>query len=256
MAINNPWTREQTIIALNLYCRIPFNKVSSRHPEIIRIAEIIGRTPNSLKMKIGNFGSFDPDLKRRGIVGLGNTSKLDEQIWNEFNADWENLAFQSENLVSQLTNRSIEEVAEIETDDIPIGADREAIIKYRVNQSFFRKTILSSYNTQCCITGITIPQLLYAAHIIPWAVNKQNRLNPHNGLCLSIIHEKAFDNGFFTITSDNYEVKLSPFLKDFISKEIVYDLFYKYENKQINLPERFAPSKEFLEYHNSATFKR
>ena len=54
------WTREQTIVALNLYCKIPFNRVSSNHPDIIRIAKIIGRTPNSVKMKIGNFGSFDP----------------------------------------------------------------------------------------------------------------------------------------------------------------------------------------------------
>lgn len=252
----NPWTREQLIIALNLYCKIPFNKVSSQHPEIIRIANIIGRTPNSVKMKIGNFGSFDPVLKGRGIVGLGNTSRLDEQVWNEFNSDWENLSFESENLISQLTNRSIEETAEIETDDIPIGIDRKAIVKQRVNQSFFRKTILAAYNTQCCITGISLPQLLFAAHIVSWADDVRNRLNPHNGLCLSIIHEKAFDKGFFTITNDEYRVKLSPFLKEFASEEIIYDLFYKYENKQIYLPDRFAPSGVFLEHHNSVTYKQ
>jgi putative restriction endonuclease len=99
------WTREQTIVALNLYCKIPFNRVSSRHPDIIRIAKIIGRTPNSVKMKIGNFGSFDPELKKRGIVGLGNTSKLDEIIWKEFNNDWGNLAYESELLTSKFTNQ-------------------------------------------------------------------------------------------------------------------------------------------------------
>ncbi len=71
------WTREQTIIALNFYCKIPFNRVSSTHPDILWIAKIIGRSANSVKMKIGNFGSFDPELKKRGIVGLANTSKLD-----------------------------------------------------------------------------------------------------------------------------------------------------------------------------------
>lgn len=69
MAKDN-WTREQTIIALNLYCKIPFNKVTEKHEDIIRIANIIGRKPNAVKMKIGNFGSFDPELKRKGIVGL------------------------------------------------------------------------------------------------------------------------------------------------------------------------------------------
>lgn len=59
------WTREQTIVAFNLYCKIPFNRVSSTHPDIVRIAKIIGRSVNSVKMKIGNFGSFDPELKKK-----------------------------------------------------------------------------------------------------------------------------------------------------------------------------------------------
>lgn len=63
MAGNN-WTKEQTIVALNLYCKIPFNRVASTHPEIIKVAKIIDRSTNSLKMKIGNFGSFDPELKK------------------------------------------------------------------------------------------------------------------------------------------------------------------------------------------------
>ena len=76
--------REQTIVAFNLYCKIPFNKVISSHPEIIKISKIIGRSVNFVKMKIGNFGSFDPELKKRGIVGLANASKLDEVVWNAF----------------------------------------------------------------------------------------------------------------------------------------------------------------------------
>ena len=137
------WTKEQTIVALNLYCKIPFNKVGSNHPDIIRIAKIIGRSPNSVKMKIGNFGSFEPELKKRGIVGLGNTSKLDEIVWNEFNTDWDNLAYESELLISKFTHQPIEKVAEINIADIPLGTEREAVIKQRVNQSFFRSTILS-----------------------------------------------------------------------------------------------------------------
>lgn len=254
MAANNPWTREQTIIALNLYCRIPFNKVSSNHPEIIRIAKIIGRTPNSLKMKIGNFGSFDPELKKRGIVGLVNVSSLDKSVWEEFNSQWENLSYKSQVLISQLTNTPIEVVSNISTDDIPIGIDRDTIIKRRVNQSFFRSTILTSYNTTCCITGITIPELLVAAHIVPWSKDERNRLNPQNGLCLNKIHEHAFDEGFFTITTD-YTLKLSEKLEMYKTEQFVEDLFYRYNNNKITLPNRFLPSKEFLEYHNNIIFK-
>lgn len=249
------WTKEQTIVALNLYCKIPFNRVSSTHPDILRIAKIIGRSANSVKMKIGNFGSFDPELKKRGIVGLANASKLDEQVWNEFNDDWNNLAYESELLISKFTNQPIEKVSEINIDDIPLGKEREAIIKQRVNQSFFRSTILSSYNLKCCITGLSITDFLVASHIIPWAKDDKNRLNPHNGLCLNSIHDKAFDKGFITVTAD-YKIKVSKYLNDYKKENAVADLFLKYENQSIILPDKFSPSKESLEYHHKNIFKK
>lgn len=249
------WTREQTIVALNLYCKIPFNKVSSKHPDIIRIAKIIGRTPNSVKMKIGNFGSFDPELKKRGIVGLGNTSKLDEIVWKEFNNNWDNLAYESELLISKFTNQPLEKILEINIADIPAGKERESIIKTRINQSFFRSTVLSSYNLKCCITGLSIPDLLVASHIIPWSKDEKNRLNPHNGLCLNSIHDKAFDKGFITVSTD-YKIKISKYFDDFRKDKLVADLFLKYENKSIVLPDKFLPSKEFLKYHHKNIFRK
>ena len=255
MAKQDLWTKEQTIVALNLYCKIPFNRVSSNRPDIIRIAKIIGRTPNSVKMKIGNFGSFDPELKKRGIVGLGNTSKLDEVVWKEFNNDWNNLAFESELLISRFTNQPIEKVAEINVDDIPLGREREAIIKQRVNQSFFRSTILSSYNIKCCMTGLTISDFLVSSHIIPWAKDEKNRLNPHNGLCLNSIHDKAFDRGFITVTAD-YKIKVSKYFDDYKKDNAVSDFFVKYENQSIILPDKFLPSKDFLEYHHQNIFRK
>jgi len=247
------WTREQTIVALNLYCKIPFNRVSSTHPDIIRIANIIGRSANSVKMKIGNFGSFDPELIKRGIVGLTNASRLDEVVWKEFNSDWANLAYESELLISIFTKQPLERVSAISIDDIPLGKEREAIIKQRVNQNFFRSTILSSYNLKCCITGLSITNFLVASHIVPWSKDDKNRLNPHNGLCLNCIHDKAFDKGLITITAD-YKVKLSKYFDNFKNERPVTDFFLKYENNSIILPDKFSPSKEFLDYHHKNIF--
>ena len=221
------WTREQTIVALNLYCKIPFNKVNSTHTDIIRIAKIIGRTPNSVKMKIGNFGSFDLDLKKRGIVGLSNASKLDKLVWDEFNDNWESLAYESELLISKFLNEPIEQITGIDIYNLPEGKERVAIIKQRVNQSFFRSTVLSSYNLKCCVTGLSISDFLVASHIIPWAKDTKNRLNPHNGLCLNSIHDKAFDRGFITVTTD-YKVKVSPYFNDFHKDNAVKEFFLKY----------------------------
>jgi len=249
------WTKEQTIVALNLYCKIPFNKVSSTHPDIIRIAKVIGRSPNSVKMKIGNFGSFDPELKRKGIVGLGNTSKLDKEVWNEFNKDWNTLAFESEVLISKFTNQPLEKRIELNIDNIPLGKERLAIIKQRVNQNFFRSTIISSYNLKCCISGLSIADFLEASHIIPWNKDEKNRLNPHNGLCLNLLYHKAFDKGFITITNE-YKIKISQYFNDFKKDLAISDLFLRFDKQKIILPDRFLPSKEFLEYHHDHIFKK
>lgn len=252
---HSSWTREQTIVALNLYCKIPFNRVSSNHPDIIRIANIIGRTPNSVKMKIGNFGSFDPELKKRGIVGLGNTSKLDESVWNEFNNDWNSLAYESELLISTFTNQPLEKVSEIDISDIPIGKERETFIKARVNQNFFRRVVLSSYNNKCCITGLSISELLVASHIIPWSVDEKNRLNPTNGLCLNNLHDKAFDSGFLTITPD-FNIKISKLIYEKKNDETIEMFFKKYDNQKMILPEKFLPGKDFLDYHSNEIFEK
>ncbi|MCU0240018.1 MAG: hypothetical protein MUC29_11300, partial [Pyrinomonadaceae bacterium] len=84
----NNWTREQLIITFNLYCKIPFAKTVKTNPEVIKVANLIGRTPSAVAFKLGNFGSFDEELKKRGIKGLPNTSRLDKEIWDEFENNW------------------------------------------------------------------------------------------------------------------------------------------------------------------------
>ncbi|AEM69869.1 putative restriction endonuclease [Allomuricauda ruestringensis DSM 13258] len=249
----NNWSKEETIIAFNVYCKIPFKSSSKTNPTIIKYANIIGRSPSALNMKVGNFGRLDPDLRKQGIVGLGNGSKLDEVVWNEFNGNWEKLAFESEELIAKFQNKTIEESEGINLDDLTEGKERETIVKTRVNQSFFRSTILSSYNLKCCITGLSIPDFLVASHIKPWAKDKENRINPHNGLCLNSIHDKAFDKGFITITPD-YKIVLSSLFENYPNEEAVNDFFKKHKNQKINLPDRFLPSKEFLEYHYENIF--
>lgn len=255
MAKNNNWTREETIVAFNVYCKIPFKSSSKTNATIIKYANIIGRSPSALNMKVGNFGRLDPELKKRGIVGLGNGSKLDEIIWDEFNGNWEKLAFESELLIAQFQNKTIEETVEFDLENLPEGKEREKLIKVRVNQSFFRSTILSSYNQKCCITGLSIPDFLVASHIVPWKRDQINRLNPHNGLCLNSIHDKAFDRGFITITPD-FKIRISECFKDYSTENAVLDFFVKYDNLSINLPDRFLPSQDFLDYHYNNIFRK
>ncbi|PVZ11566.1 HNH endonuclease [Porphyromonas loveana] len=249
------WTKEETIIAFNVYCKVPFKASSKTHPIIIAYAKILGRTPSALNMKIGNFGRLDPELKKQGITGLTNGSKLEEEVWNEFNGDWERLSYESEELIAKFQNRKIEESNGIVLQDLPEGKDREAVVKTRVNQSFFRSAVLSSYNLRCCITGLSIPDLLVASHIKPWAIDQDNRTNPRNGLCLNAIHDKAFDLGYITVTPE-YRVLVSDYFNDYADDIAVTELFYKYQSRPIFLPDKFLPAKEFLDWHMNSVFKK
>lgn len=248
------WTREEEIIVFNLYCKIPFQKISKSHPDVIRIANLIGRSPSAVGMKMGNLGSFDETLKARGISGLTNASKLDKEIWDEFNGNWDELAFLSEKLIAELSEKPIENA--VDMDAVPQGKEVEVTVKQRVNQSFFREAVLSSYLSACCITGLSTPALLAASHIKPWRdSDSSEKTNPSNGLCLNALHDMAFDKGFITVTPD-YTIRVSERLSDIYDGETVDRFFNMYRGQRILLPHRFAPNKEFLEYHNDVIFQR
>ncbi len=250
------WTEEQLKLAFHLYCQLTFGKLHSKHPKIIELAALIKRTPSATAMKLSNFASLDPSITNSGRVGLSGASKMDRKIWNEFNADWERLAIESEqlrrNLIAEtLPTVSVPAVSDIvgmeDTDNDFTGETKTALVQLRIKQSFFRRMVLSSYRGRCCISGLSEPSLLVASHIVPWRSDKANRLNPRNGLCLSVIHDKAFDKGLITI-SDDFRVLVSRRLlerKDDVSAK----LFHPLVGRKIEAPEKFGPGVEFIKAH-------
>ncbi|MBR1525413.1 MAG: HNH endonuclease [Prevotella sp.] len=245
---SNNWTREQTIIVLGVYCKIPFNKASNTNPEIMEAAKLIGRSPASVKMKVGNFGSFDPQLKARGIVGLSNASRLDAEIWNEYYNHWDKLAYDIEIMKAKYLNKTIEEINDFDL-TLPEGKDKERIVKQRINQSFFRSAVLTSYNNTCCISHLSCPTLLEACHIADWASDADNRTNPSNGLCLNVLFHKAYDKNLIGITPD-YEVIISDRLfANSNNADILKECVKQYNHTHIALPDRFLPDRDLLDAH-------
>jgi putative restriction endonuclease len=250
------WTREELILAINLYCKLPFGKLHSRNADIINLANIIDRTPSSVALKLVNFASLDPSIIASGRKGAVNSSKLDKEIWSEFYNDWDSLSFESEKLLASRKGQSLEEILQINEEEIlKDGKTRDQIVKARVNQSFFRSTVLAAYNNTCCITGLQIPELLVAGHIVPWATDEKNRLNPRNGILLNTLHDRAFENGLLTITPD-YKVRISSELKKSNNKGVLNEYFLKYDGKGIIKPTRFLPDVVFLEWHAMKWLKR
>ena len=247
------WSRDETILALGLYFQIPFAKISSRNPEICELAKLMRRSPASLSMKMGNLGRFDPSLAQQGITGLKNGSKSESDVWNEFEGRRDVLAENYSLLRSKLSGHA--SLADDVTIKTPQGLDGIRLIKYRINQSFFRSSVLSAYDNKCCITGISIPKLLVASHIKPWSecVDGNERTDTQNGLCLNSLHDRAFDKGLFTL-DDDFRIVLSDVLKSATPREIYVGYFLRYDGVRITLPDRGKPSNGFLAYHREHIF--
>ena len=245
--IRRKWTREELVITFNLYCKIEFSKINYRHPSIVSLSQLIERTPSAVAWKLVNFASLDSELTKRGIKGAVNCSKLDREIFHEFTTNWEASIEESENILLKFKINT--GIIKEETIKVKEGKDILRLVKTRRNQSFFRESILSSYSSTCCLTGIDIPQLLIASHIIPWSEDKENRLNPQNGLCLNSLHDKAFDKGFISF-DENYQVVVSAELKNQKSQ-----YFSDLEGQKMTLPKKFLPNLDFFKYHNERIFR-
>ncbi|MFZ5722211.1 MAG: HNH endonuclease [Pseudomonadota bacterium] len=252
------WTRNEILIALNLYCQLPFGKLHQSNPLIIKIARLLERTPGSVAMKLSNLASLDPEITASGRKGLEGASGLDKAVWSEFINNPDALSVESQQLMDDLVGGGDTSGLSSDADVIPVAAPTEATttsqstIKIRRGQAFFRKAVLASYDSACCMSNLRVRQLLVASHIKPWSADIQNRLNPKNGLCLSALHDRAYDLGYISVKPD---------LSIAISKELAADqsglamhALKALDGHKIRLPEKFPPSPDFLDWHHKNIF--
>ena len=252
------WTRDEMILVLNLYLKLPFGKMDRRNPDVIHLANIIGRTSNAVALRLVNYASYDPLLKQRGISGMAHGGKKCGEYWDEFVNDRERLLFESERILAEREGTTIEKKYEHEIKEIPkgiIGETKVREIKTRVNQNVFRQIVLANYESKCALTGIDLSELLVASHIIPWAENEQERLNPENGICLSSLYDKAFDKGLISFTNDQ-RVIFSARLKENIGKNYYTNYFEPINNAKLITPRKYHINPLFLEWHRDCIFNK
>lgn len=248
----NLWTREQLLVAFTLYSEIPFGRLHALNPKIIHYAALIGRTPSALAMKLVNIASLDPEITESGRKGLQGASKADRQLWQELN--------QAPDLFNQDCQQAIDQlpVPKLELKDSAnedfTGISRSTMIKARVGQQVFRRRVLSAYEYKCCVTGLEEPTLLIASHISPWSEAPEHRLNPSNGLCLSSLHDRAFDQGLITF-NQHLEMVLSPAIKK-LKSPIGEESFARYEGVQIRMPIQGQPDERLMAFHRERVFMR
>lgn len=239
MASGARWSRDDTIAALSLYVQTPFGRMHAGNRDIIALADRLGRTPSSLAMKLCNFASLDPVERARGISGMSNVSRLDREIWAEYAERWSDLARAG---------------ADLPLDDTaPPATERITEATQRIGQAFFRRAVLAAWDNACCITGLSVPALLRASHIVPWATDEANRLNPRNGLCLNALHDAAFDRGLMTI-DESLRVVYARDLRSALKKSAASAFMVEFDGVPLRAPDRFRPDDAFLNHHRSSVF--
>lgn len=242
---------------LNVYHKMRFGQMHERNPAIVTLAKRLGRTPGSVAMKLCNLASLDPALKLRGIKGLTGASKLDEVMWEEFHTQLDEFVPASEEALRDLLK--VRDDAEVEIEPKkgirilkapPEGpTEVTANVQVRRGQEYFRNAVLNNFGGRCGVTQLGIRELLIASHILPWGTHANERLNVRNGLCLSRLHDAAFDRGLITF-DDELRLVLSKRLKSALPQPCLEDNFVKHEGQVLSLPDdAVLPAPSFLKAH-------
>lgn len=252
------WTPDEMILALNLYLKTPFGKMHRLNPQVIELARLIGRTASSVAIRLTNYASCDKKMQDRKIAGMKGGKKQCLPYWVDFQNNREALVYESECILARYQQTDIETKFANDLKDIPKGISgktRKRIVQTRVNQNIFRQIVLANYDNKCGLSGIDIPELLVASHIIPWSENKKERLNPENGICLSSLYDKAFDRGLMSFRDDMTSL-FSERLESNVGKEYFKQYFEPVRNKKLITPRKFLPNPVFLEWHRDSIFNK
>jgi len=264
MAAGIRWTRDELLVALNLYRKLLFGQLHARQPAIVALAAKLGRGSNSVAMKLCNFASLDPALKLRGIKGLEGASALDRSVWNEFHQNLNETVPVSEEALRQLFGVDEDSALEVLPKEgirvrkrPPIGpTETIASVKLRRGQDYFRDAVLNNFGGRCGVTQLAVRELLIGSHILPWGTHVAERLNVRNGLSLSRLHDAAFDQGLITF-DDNLRLLLSPQLKTALPQRAVAENFGAYAGQPLRLPDDAAlPDLAFLAEHRAKKFRK
>jgi predicted restriction endonuclease len=249
--MTNNWTRRETLAALHLYLQLPYGQLHRSQPRIVELSQWLGRTTNAVALKMVNLASLDPQVQASGRRGMGNASNTDKQLWQEMQTDADPVILEAADSFAAYAQQHGMSGAEDVIDDVPEIAEGRTVsvmAQVRVNQARFRRAVLTSYNATCCMSGLSIPKLLVASHIVPWSKDTKNRLNPSNGLCLSALHDRAYDQGLITVLPD-LTIRVSQDLRRPELDPFALSTLAQCQGQPIRLPERFRPAPAFLEAH-------
>lgn len=247
---NRLWTREEFILALDLYFRIPFGQIDKNNPDIIKLADFIGRTASSIGMRLSNYANCDPKLKAVGIKGLEGGQQKCQPYWDEF-----------ANERGKLKSAAIESKIKL-VESHSKGSDQfyTHISEWDnlVNEMYdykFQDIVNKNYQEHCAISGMKTKQFLVGCHIIPSSENEEESMKASNGILLNLLYARAFVEGLIGFDTD-YKIYFSSELKQH-KLGSGYHLFKRYEGEHLQLGDVVVkPDINFLEWHMDTVFNK
>lgn len=247
------WTYQETQMAFALYYLIPVNEIDKKDADVWRLAEGLDRTPRSVAMKLWNIASLDERRIEQGKAGLSHASSLDARVWEDYREQGDDFVWAGiELLDSVLKKDEVSQNVQYATVSMHEGGERVVLAKQRINQSYFKNSLLQIYGSSCCLTGLHILELLIGSHIKPWSkcASGIEQVDPRNGLLLNAFHDKAFDKGLITL-SNNMEVIVSQRVEHNEPNDL---WLWAYDGAKISLPTCNLPAAEYIEYHQDCVF--
>lgn len=226
--------------------------ITQLSPEHLK-ARISNPLPFSMRLFQEDLNDFDWNFRERGPTwerffnqyGMTTITKSDfvGLIYLAFNEE--------EEIEESITNANAEAqlIQQQLTGDFSVE-DSVGLQKRRIGHKVFADKVKLYYDYTCAISGIKAKDFLVASHIIPWSERKESRLDPSNGICLSVFFDKAFDKGYITLTTD-YKVKVSENCDPTIAT-----ILAQYKNKRIAFPKAAPPKHAYLTWHNENIFER
>lgn len=124
-------------------------------------------------------------------------------------------------------------------------ADSSTTIKTRGSaQRAFANAVKSNYEYRCAITGIETRDFLVASHIVPWSEDQSIRLDPSNGICLSLLMDRAFEKGHLLIEDDlTIRINWAKVGSDLVLRRQLE----LYDGQKLTQPKAEVPQPEYLQ---------
>lgn len=204
-------------------------------------------------MKACNFASLDPVQQARAVSGLGNASAADRALFAAFEENAEVIAAEAEAAYARRLGQETEADLNLPERSPEGPTEEERTVRARRVQSFFRAAVATSYEHRCAISGVALPELLNASHIVPWSVDTRRRADPRNGILLNTLYDRAFDRGLITV-DDSLRVRVSDRLRVDDPPPFHRRALLDIEGASLRPACRFAPDPEALAYHRERVF--